>query len=80
MPSHSSHLLQPLDVGCFAVLKRLYGQEVQSLIRNGVSYIDKPDFLEAYYIARKATMSLPNIASSFAATGVVPYDPDRVLS
>src|SRR5450432_479548 len=80
MPSHSSYLLQPLDVSCFAVLKRLYGQEVQSLIRNGISYIDKPDFLEAYYIVRKATMSLPNIASSFAATGVVPYDPDRVLS
>ena len=26
MPAHSSHLLQPLDVGCFAVLKRSYGQ------------------------------------------------------
>ncbi|KAI2791755.1 hypothetical protein POX_c04633 [Penicillium oxalicum] len=26
MPSHSSHLLQPLDVGCFAVLKRAYGR------------------------------------------------------
>jgi hypothetical protein len=25
MPAHSSHLLQPLDVGCFAVLKRSYG-------------------------------------------------------
>ncbi|BCS24404.1 uncharacterized protein APUU_40848A [Aspergillus puulaauensis] len=25
MPSHSSHLLQPLDVGCFGPLKRAYG-------------------------------------------------------
>lgn len=25
-------------------------------------------------------MSLANITSSFAATGVVPYDPDRVLA
>ena len=80
MPPHSSHLLQPLDVGCFAVLKRLYGQQVQSLIRNSISHIDKPDFLEAYHYAHKATMSLANIASSFAATGVVPYDLDRVLS
>ena len=28
MPAHSSHLLQPLDVGCFAVLKRTYGRLV----------------------------------------------------
>src|SRR5450432_1389733 len=80
MPSHSSHLLQPLDVGCFAVLKRLYGQQVQNLMRNGVSHIDKPDFLEAYYNARKETMSQSNIMVSFAATGVLPYDPERVLA
>jgi hypothetical protein len=26
MPPHSSHLLQPLDVGCFAPLKKAYGR------------------------------------------------------
>jgi len=80
MPAHSSHLLQPLDVGCFAVLKRLYGQQVQNLMRNGVSHIDKSDFLEAYHNARTETMSQSNIAVSFAATGVLPYDPERVLA
>src|SRR5450432_141349 len=80
MPPHSSHLLQPLDVGCFAVLKRLYRQQVQNLIRNGVSHIDKPDFLEAYHNARKETMSQSNIMVSFAATRVLLYDPERVLS
>lgn len=25
LPPHSSHLTQPLNVGCFGVLKRLYG-------------------------------------------------------
>jgi hypothetical protein len=33
MPPHASHLLQPLDVGCFAVLKRFYGTEVAEYIR-----------------------------------------------
>lgn len=28
MPAHTSHLFQPLDVGCFAVLKRSYGSRV----------------------------------------------------
>jgi hypothetical protein len=80
MPPHSSHLLQPLDVGCFSVLKRLYGRQIEGYMRNGVNHIDKQDFLEAYYIAHTETMNSANIYSSFAATGVVPYDPERVLS
>src|SRR5450432_3876369 len=80
MPPHLSHLLQPLDVGCFAVLKRLYGRQIEGLIRNRVNHIDKQDFLEVYYAARTETMNQANIQSSFAATGVLPYDPERVLS
>jgi hypothetical protein len=80
MLPHSSHLLQPLDVGCFSVLKRSYGRQIEGLMRNGVNHIDKQDFLEAYYTARTETMNQSNIHSSFAATGVVPYDPERVLS
>jgi hypothetical protein len=30
MPSHSSHLLQPLDVGCFGPLKKAYGRQVET--------------------------------------------------
>src|SRR5450432_3835371 len=80
MPSHSSHLLQPLDVGCFAVLKRQYGRQIEGLMRNGVNHIDKHDFLEAYYNARNETMTQANISNSFAATRVLPYDPERVLA
>src|SRR5450432_551387 len=64
MPPHLSHLLQPLDVGCFAVLKQLYRRQIEGLIRNGVNYIDKQAFLEAYYSARKETMNLANISVS----------------
>jgi hypothetical protein len=49
-------------------------------MRNGVNHIDKQDFLEAYYTARTETMNQSNIHSSFAATGVVPYDPEQVLA
>jgi hypothetical protein len=35
MPAHSSHLLQPLDVGCFAVLKRAYGHFICDLAGGG---------------------------------------------
>jgi hypothetical protein len=33
MPPHSSHLLQPLDVGCFGPLKQAYGRQVEDLMR-----------------------------------------------
>jgi hypothetical protein len=80
MPPHSSHLLQPLDIGCFAVLKQLYGRQIEKYMHNGVNHIDKPDFLRAFYTARIEAMTLANIQSSFAATGLVPYNPERVLS
>ena len=80
MPAHSSHLLQPLDVGCFSVLKRAYGQRVESMMRNGVNHIDKQEFLRLYYEARKEALHERNIRSGFAATGLVPCNPDRVLS
>lgn len=80
MPAHSSHLLQPLDVGCFSVLKRSYGEAVAQLIRDGVNHIDKPDFLRCYIQARTEALNERNIRSSFAATGLTPYDPDRVLT
>jgi hypothetical protein len=31
MPAYSSHILHPLDVGCFAPLKRAYGQQIGNL-------------------------------------------------
>jgi len=80
MPSHSSHLLQPLDVGCFAVLKRAYGRFVSDLARTGYNHIDKLDFLADYPRARVEAFQPNIVQSSFAATGIVPVSAERVLS
>ena len=80
MPAHSSHLLQPLDIGCFAVLKRSYGQLVETKMRLGINHIDKLDFLEAYPYARIKAFKSETIKNSFTAAGLVPYNPDQVLS
>jgi hypothetical protein len=77
---HLLYLLQLLDVGCFSVLKQLYRQQIEELIQNRVNHIDKQDFLEVYYTACTETIYQANIHSSFAAVGVVLYDPERVLS
>jgi hypothetical protein len=44
-PPHTSHLLQPLNVGCFSPLKAAYGHKVSELARQGVFHVDKLDFL-----------------------------------
>jgi hypothetical protein len=80
MPPHSSHLLQPLDVGCFGPLKAAYGRQVEELIRLSVSHISKEEFLRAYLAAHSSSFSTSNVQGAFAATGLVPYDPERVLS
>jgi hypothetical protein len=80
MPPHLSHLLQPLDIGYFAVLKRSYSRLVENQARTGYNHIDKLDFLAAYPQARAETFKLETIQNSFAAAGLVPINAYRVLS
>ena len=79
MPAHSSHILQPLDVGCFSALKQAYGHGVEQLMGRGVNHIDKHEFLPLYRQARQTALHQNNIRAGFAATGLVPYSPNRVL-
>jgi hypothetical protein len=80
MPPHSSHLLQPLDVGCFSPLKRAYSREVESLIRHHINYITKLEFLPAFKVAFDRSFTPANICSAFRGAGLVPLQPDAVLS
>ena len=80
MPSHSSHILQPLDVGCFGPLKKAYGKEIEGLMRAGITHITKADFLPAFFTAFKSAMTEQNIQGAFRGAGLVPFDPKCVLS
>ncbi|KAJ6436060.1 Glycoside hydrolase family 43 protein [Purpureocillium lavendulum] len=80
MPPHSSHILQPLDVGCFGPLKQAYGHQVEALMRMHITHVSKLEFLCAFRDAFFASMTEKNIQGGFAGAGLVPYDPQRVLS
>lgn len=80
MPPHSSHILQPLDVGCFGPLKQAYGHQIENLMRASINHVSKLEFLCAFREAFTASITERNIRSGFIGTGLVPYDPDRVLS
>ena len=73
------YLLQLLDIGCFLILKQAYKYLIKQIISRGVNHINKREFLLIYKQAKQATLHQNNIRAGFAATGLVSYDPDRVL-
>ena len=79
MPPHSSHFLQPLDVGCFGPLKASYGKQIEQIMRMQITHITKDDFLAAFLTAFNASITAKNIQAGFRATGLVPYDPESVV-
>ena len=54
LPPHSSHPLQPLDVGCFGSLKKAYGKEIESVVRSHITHISKTEFFIAFKAAHNA--------------------------
>jgi hypothetical protein len=79
MPAHASHLLQPLNVGCFAALKRAYKKEIQTLVNSHINHINKKAFLDSYSKVHNNVFSSANIKAGFRAAGLVPDNPEAVL-
>lgn len=80
MPPHSSHKLQPLDVGCFSTLKDSYGRAIERMMRMQITHITKDDFFPAFKEAYDTSMTIRNAQAGFRATGLVPLNPEEVLS
>ena len=81
LPSHSTHLLQPLDVGLFSPYQRFYGRAVDDYVRSGQNRegIKRSVFIPFLTIARDQTFLPSSILQAFAATGIWPLNPRRVL-
>ena len=80
LPAHSSHLLQPLDVGCFNPLKRAYSKELEGFIKSHVNHITKTEFLIAFHAAHVSAMTPQNIQGGFKEAGLIPFNPECVIS
>jgi hypothetical protein len=76
---HLSHLLQPLNIIPYSLLKRYYGDGISLLARSRIYYINKETFLLAFKAAFKKTFTPENIRVGFRGAGLVPYDPEVVL-
>lgn len=79
MPPHSSHILQPLDVGCFGPLKKAYGKQIESYIQGNQTHITKEDFFPAFKAAFQEAITPENIQGGFRGAGIRPFSPKKVL-
>lgn len=81
-PPHSTHSLQPLDVGIFSPLSHAYSSELEAYlhISMGLSHITKRDFFRLFFPAWVKALSSKNIISSWRTVGIHPFNPEIVLA
>ena len=78
LPSKCTHILQPLDVGCFALLQGAYERHLSNwLLKNPFSVIRKVDFLELLFSARTEVYSVDTVKNAWEASGCWPIDIER---
>ena len=82
LPSHSTHRLQPLDIGLFGPLSKAYSKELNRLIHMSQSMVlmSKRFFWLLFNTAWKSAFISVNIASTFATTGIWPLNPAIILN
>jgi hypothetical protein len=79
MLSYLSHLLQPLNIACFALLKRSYSDSILALARNYIYYISKETFLLAFKAAYNLIFTKENTCAGFRGARLVLFNLDTVL-
>lgn len=80
LPAHTTHFLQPLDVGFFSPLANYYRKHLENFTRFGADYtIDKTDFIRLYQKARIEAATEKNIAHSWMNAGLSPLNPSLIF-
>lgn len=79
LPPHSTHLLQPLDVGLFSPLQKAYRKAVNRTTRFSFFSIWKGNFLPLLVEDRQATYTEENIAAGWHGAGLIPFNARYVL-
>ncbi|XP_045213286.2 uncharacterized protein LOC123564072 [Mercenaria mercenaria] len=79
LPAHTSHILQPLDVGCFGPLQRIYNSECHKFLRaSPESRITRYNVCQLACTAYTSALSPNNLRASFMKTGIFPFDCQQV--
>jgi hypothetical protein len=76
---HSTHILQPLDVGIFQTYKKNFKEAIQREVFHGLTQMTKTDFFSIFQGFSDRTFKPKLIQSAFRKTGLVPFNPSIVL-
>ncbi|KAF1928479.1 DDE-domain-containing protein [Didymella exigua CBS 183.55] len=80
LPPHASHILQPLDLAPFSVVKTHYRSQIRALSAlDDAAPIKKERFVTSYNKAREEGLSERVIRAGWKAAGLCPYNPCLVL-
>lgn len=74
LPSKTTHKLQPLDVGVFSSVQRLWSKHCDECLGQGV-HINRFNFIPEY-LAVHCTIAPSLVQKAFANTGIYPLNPD----
>jgi hypothetical protein len=72
LPAHTTHCLQPLDVGVFGPLQREWQKRCEHAITTTGEGIQRADVPREYFIARTNAMKRDTIIKSFKSSGIRP--------
>jgi len=79
LPSHTSHILQPLDVVPFAVLKSSWNEEMRKFTRKtGGQSLTKPQFFSVFSECFKKAMTVEYAQAGFRRSGLFPVNPNAI--
>ena len=78
LPPNTTDVLQPLDCGPFAPLKRKWNELLVVHQRNsGYKSIDKSTFVDLMCDAWRQAMTVENVSAGFRRTGIYPLDSSK---
>jgi len=80
LPAHSTHLLQPLDIGVFQSFKHYHQLELEDSIQYGSIGYKRADFLASFQKMRDRNFRPKVIRSAFRKAGLYPFNPLVVKS
>jgi len=76
---HTSHIIQPLDVGVFQQYKHYHSEALDDAYRSGCNNFNKVEFFAAVSHIRSQAMTKRNIQSGWRRTGILPWNPNLVI-
>ena len=80
LTAHSSHLIQPLDQAFFGAIKRAWTNALRQFVAKHGEAVGLDTFCQVFRPVWRAAITAENAMSSFSASGIFPFNPNRVLN